>query len=91
MVFVILGLKPIKAYYSGCAELIRFPTLMHPLGGWVFVVDVTRRGCSVRTFIGPAHIYIIGLRFYVLLSTLVRGPPSPDKTNQLKTILVMRT
>ena len=25
-----------------CAELIKFPTLMHPLGGWV-LLDVTSR------------------------------------------------
>ena len=25
-----------------CRTNINFPTLMHPVGGWVFVVDVTR-------------------------------------------------
>ena len=46
-----------------CAELIKFPTLMGSIGGWVFVVNVTRG--QIRTEIlsaskyFPSHISII--------------------------------
>ena len=34
--------KPLMLLYWESAELIKFPTLMGSVGGWVFVLDVTR-------------------------------------------------
>ena len=55
---------PLQIFLSPkvCRTNINFSTLMHPLGGWVFVVDVTRWGCSVGKFISSAQCGNVVLR-----------------------------
>ena len=38
------------------AQLIKFPTLMRSVGGWVFLLDVTR-GERRKFYISSAHSY----------------------------------